>query len=265
MLHELHRYWKVWLITALNEVQATFISRWANVLFFTGKTVRFAMMIGFLLILKNNVPSVAGYTSSQMLVFYVTYQLIDTVLQIVYRGVYEFGTTVRDGSFDGVLIQPINALFKILTGKPDINDVIFIVPSMAISFYLLATSGLHITFDSTLLYLVLLINSFLIGTAIHIFIVSFTLLTTDVDNIIFMYRDVSRLGQFPVTLYFQFVKFALFFIIPIGIMVTIPAQLLLNTPPTYSIPLSFVIGLGFLWLSLRYWNHAMQSYTSAGG
>lgn len=250
-------------MTALNALQMTFVNRWANVLFVIGKSVRLIIMLTFLWLLKNNVNSVAGYSAAQMLVFYVTYQFLDTLLQVFYRGAYTFGNKVRDGSLDGILSRPINPLFRILTGEPDINDAIFIIPSTILSFYIIFTSGVEISIMSSFFYCLLLINSFVIGTALHIFIVGLTLVTTDVDNIMWLYRDVSRLGQFPVNIYFEGIRLALFFLVPIGFMITIPAQVLIQTPPSYSLILATLVGATSLFLSLRFWNSALKKYNSA--
>lgn len=263
MTNVLQHYWSVWLLMATNAIQETFVNRAANVFFMLGKLFRFSFMMMFLVLLKNNVSEVGGYSTAQMLVFYVTYQIIDTILQTLYRGVYEFGATVRNGQFDAVLSKPINPLFRILTGTPDINDAIFLIPTILLGFYLIFSNGIVITVPAFILYLALLINGFLIGTALHIFIVSFTLLTTDIDNIIWMYRDLSRLGQFPVNLYFEFFRLLLFFVVPIGIMITIPAQALLSVPLSYSLFVSFAVGIGFFLLSLWTWNRAEKSYSSA--
>lgn len=220
-------------------------------------------MLTFLWLLKQNVTTVAGYTAAQMLVFYVTYQFLDTLLQVFFRGAYTFGSKVRDGSLDGILIRPLNPLFRILTGEPDLNDAIFLLPATVLSFYLLFTSGLSLSWGSFILYIVLLLNSFVIGTALHIMIISLTLLTTDVDNLMWLYRDFSRLGQFPVTIYFELLRLALFFLVPIGFMITIPAQILIQTPPTYSLIIATLVGLGSLLFSLKTWNWALKKYSSA--
>lgn len=259
----INKYWQTWKMTALSALQETFINRWANLLFFTGKTIRFVMMIVFLLVLRQNVTDIGGYSSAQILVFFVTYGFIDTAVQVSYRGIYTIGNDVRNGKFDGILVRPITPLFTVLTGKPDINDFVFLFPMGAISIYLLATSGLTITAWSAFLYVLLLINSFVLATALHIIIASITLMTTDVDNLIWMYRDITRMGQFPITIYFELVRLALFFIIPVGMMFTIPAQVLLNTPPSYSLLLVTGFTVVFFWVSLKIWNAALKTYSSA--
>lgn len=259
----LRRYWQVWLLMASNEAQVTFVNRAANIMFFIGKSLRYVVMITFLLLLRSTVKEVGGYQANQIMVFFITYHFTDLVLQIFFRGVYEFGTHVRNGTFDGILLKPISPLFRVLTGTPDLNDVIFLIPSTIISVFLLLSSDIHMSFISFLLYLVLLLNALLIGTAIHIIILSLTLLANDVDNIMWIYRDVSRLGQFPTTIYFEFIRLTLFFIIPIGVMTTIPAQALLNTPLSLSVSASFAMGIIFFLLSLRFWQWSVKKYSGA--
>jgi ABC-2 type transport system permease protein len=263
MLQQARKYWQTWKMTAFSAFQETFINRWTNLLFFVGKGVRFAMMLLFLLLLRENVNQVGAYTSGQMIAFFVTYSLIDTIVQVVYRGIYTFGQDVRSGKFDGTLVRPINPLFTVLTGQPDINDAVFLIPTVCVSVYLLATSGLTITWLSAGLYVALLANSFILATALQIIIASLTIMTTDADNFVWIYRDVTRLGQFPITIYFEAIRIALFFIVPVGMMFTIPAQVLLNTAPSYSLVIVTSFTVFFFWLSLRIWNRALRSYSSA--
>ncbi|MEO8581300.1 MAG: ABC-2 family transporter protein [Patescibacteria group bacterium] len=256
-------YSTVWFIIASNAVQETFVNRWSNVLFFLGKAIRLGMSLIVLLLIKQATKGFGQYSTDEMIVFFLTYQLLDIVGQIFYRGVYMFSNMVRSGEFDLFLSKPINPLFRALTGQPDINDVFFLIPNLIISGYILSKLNITITVGSAVLYAALLLNSFLIVTALHILVLTIGVITTEVDGVIWMYRDLIRLGQFPVSVYAEPLRFALFFIIPIGVMITIPAEVLLNTPVTYSIFLSTLIGVGSLFISLRLWDWGIKQYSSA--
>ncbi len=263
MLQQVHKYRTTWLMLGANALQETFVNRGSAILFLTGKLIRLTLMTTFLLVIQQQVSNVGGYSSAQIVVFYLTYQCIDIVGQVLYRGVYNFGAIVRDGTFDGILTKPINPLFRVLTGEPDINDLMFLIPFAGVAAYLLHSLQITFTPLAILLYIGLLLNSFIILTAFHILIASITMLTLDVDNIIFLYRDLSRLGQFPVTLYGQILRVLLFVVVPVGLMITVPAQVLLNTPPSLSIGITTLIGVTFFFLSLRIWNWALRKYSSA--
>jgi ABC-type uncharacterized transport system permease subunit len=166
-------YYKVWLQFAKNAWQETFVNRASNVLFMVGKIFRLMMSLLFLFLIRENVDTFAGYTSDQMVVFFLTYQFIDVVSQTAYRGVYIFSRLVRSGEFDFLLSKPINPLFRALTGKPDINDLFFSIPTILVSGYILSILNLDITLTSALWFIALLFNSFLIVTALHILVLVF--------------------------------------------------------------------------------------------
>lgn len=262
-IFSLDRYWQIWLMTAKTALQEAFVNRWTNALFFTGKAIRLAMMVIFLFLIRSQVQQFAGYTTDQLVVFFLTYQLIDTISQVFFRGVYLFGNLVKNGEFDFYLSKPINPLFRALTGKPDINDALFLIPTLFVSGWILLQLNITVTPYSVLLYLAFLAIGLLLAAGLHIVVMSVGILTVEVDGIIWLYRDVMRLGQFPATVYMELVRFALFVIVPVGVMVTIPTQLLLNLEPSWP-PLA-VLGFAgfFFWLCLRLWAWSIQHYSSA--
>lgn len=264
MTNRIKTYLKVWSIFGQNALQETFVNRGSNILFMLGKVIRLAMSLLFLFLIRENVTVFAGYTSDQMVVFFLTYQILDIVTQVVYRGVYIFGNLVRSGEFDFLLTKPINPLFRALTGKPDTNDLIFLLPNVLIAGYILSILDLQITFWSSIWFLALMINAFLVATSLHILVLVVGILTTEVDGIIWIYRDLSHMGRFPVTIYMEPLRFALFFLIPIGMMITIPTEVFLGIEPSYSILGAFLVGFSSIFVSVEAWNWSLKQYTSTG-
>lgn len=257
------KYWKVWKTIAINALQETFVNRGSNLLFFIGKSIRLAFMLLFLWVLKTNITTIGGYTSDQMVVFFLVYQFVDTFAQILYRGVYLFSHLVRRGEFDFMLLVPINPLFRALTGKPDINDALFLIPSTALSILILSQLSLSITLSSALLFTVLICNSILIATALHILVLVVGILTTEVDGVIWMYRDLSRMAQFPVSIYLEPIRSLLYFVVPVGVMITLPTEVLLQTAPSSVALYSTLFGVGFFVLALHIWKWSLTQYQSA--
>lgn len=243
----------------------TFVNRWTNTLFMTGKTMRLGMALLFLFLLSKNVSHLAGYTTGQVIIFFLSFQILDTLNQMLYRGVYLFSWQVKSGELDFYLAKPINPLFRILTGKPDILDALFFLPQTALSIWLILQFTPNITLASFATYLLLLFNGFLITTGMHILVICLGVLTTEVDNAILLYRDLNNLGRFPIDIYREPFRTILFWIVPIGLINTIPAQVLLNLKPSYGLAFTFAVGILFFLISLRVWNESIKKYTSAGG
>lgn len=258
-------YWQIWRTLAVNAFQETFINRWTNALFFTGKAIRFAMSLLFLILLQKNLNGFAGYTTDQVIIFFLTYQFTDTIAQVFFRGVYTFSWKVKSGDLDFYLSKPLNPLFRILTGEPDIIDAFFLIPTTIISIWLVTTLHVAITPASLAAYFFLMVNSFLIAAAFHILVICLGVLTTEVDNAVMLYRDTNALSRFPIDIYREPLRTAMFLIVPVGLMNTIPAQVLINLTPSYAIIYTIAIGIGFFALSLFVWGESIKKYTSAGG
>lgn len=263
MMTRLKTYYQIWSKTAGFELQEALLHRGTSLVFIIGKIFRLLMMLLFLWLIQSKVNSIAGYTSQEILVFYLTYNLVDLIAQIIYRGVYEFGPKVRDGSFDFYLAKPISPLFQALATKNDPIDTILFIPNLLLTIVIMANLNLNITITSTLLYVALFINSFMMATAIHTLVLCLGVLTTEVDNTIWLYRDISRLAQFPVNIYLAPMKLILFFVVPVGMMITVPAQVLLNHQPTYPLIFVTIFSVMFLLISLRIWRWSLKQYSSA--
>lgn len=256
------RYIKIWWILAVAGIQVVFQSRFGAVLFLIGKVLRFAFMLFFLIILVTKTKALVGYTFWQVILFYATFNLLDTVPQFLFRNVYKFRVQVVNGSFDNLLTKPFPALFFPLFGGSDILDVSILILSLS----LLGISIFHIdniTLFHVIAYLILLANGFLLALAFHIFVLAIGVLTTAVDNTIMLYRDLTQMGRWPIEIYQEPFRSILTFVIPIGIMMTFPVKGLLGM---LSLPLlvgSLGVGILAVLLSLLFWRYSLRKYTSA--
>ena len=259
------KYWTIWSKVASYALAETFVSRWTNFFFLFGKAVRVGISLLILFLLQQNIQQIAGYSIDQVIIFFLTYQFLDTVAQIFFRGVYLFSWQVRSGELDFYLAKPINPLFRILTGKPDILDAFFLVPTTILSFWIAANLNITVTWESFLLFVGLMINGFLILTGLHILVICLGIVTTEVDNAVMLYRDINHMARFPIDMYKEPLRTILYFIVPVGIVNTIPAQVLLNLKPGQHLLIATMMGTGFLLFSLWMWKLSVKKYTSAGG
>jgi ABC-2 type transport system permease protein len=235
--------------------------RMSFLVFLTGKVLRFAFFFLFLFFLLQGTKTLAGYDVNQALFFFLTFNVIDVVSQFVFREVYRFRPMIVNGEFDSVLSKPINPLFRVLMGGADVIDLITIPPL----FFAVWVVGSKLSPDilHTFYYLILLLNGLLIAAAFHIFVLSMGIITTEVDHTIMIYRDMTSLGRFPVDIYKQPLQGFLTYLVPVGLMVTLPAKALMGLVSPVGILSSFAFGILVLLLSLRFWNFAVKKYSSA--
>lgn len=258
----LFRYMKLWWMMTSMVSQNTFVSRFGAIFFVLGKLLRFGFFLFFLLIITSRTQAIQGYTLWQVILFYLTYNLIDSLSQFFLREVYRFRNYVIRGEFDYFLTRPIPVLLRLLFGGSDILDIPIILLSIGFIFVAIANIG-TITTASIFVYLLLLANGFIIALAFHILVLAFGILTTEVDNTLWFFRDLTQMGRFPVDIYQNPLRSIITFVVPVGIMITFPAKAALGLLSTNTILVALLIGGAFLYLSLIFWRFSLKKYSSA--
>ena len=259
---ELTRYFRLWLKLASQSFMRELLDRWNAGLFLAGKLMRFAFFVAFLLALFADAPIIGGYSKEQMLIFFLTFNILDTATQLFYREVYRFRPMVVSGDFDLVLTKPMSALFRVLAGGADPLDFYMLILYVGLLVYIVIQMGV-VSFISVASYLLLLINGFVIATGFHILVLALAIVTTEVDHTIMIYRDLTMMGRVPTDMYHQPIRGILTFALPIGLMMTVPAKALMGLLSPWMLLLSPVLCLLFIVLCLRVWQYALSQYASA--
>ncbi len=256
------KYVKVWWIFAINAIQTQMMVRWALLLFLLGKILRFGIFLFFIIILVDKTKALAGYSLDQTIFFFLTFNLIDMLAQLLFREVYRFRGTVVNGNFDFTLIKPFNPLFRSLTSGPDLLDFITLIPLLGAIVYFI--NRLQIIDPLGIIFYILLVAAgFTIALSFHILVLSLAILTTEIDNVLWMYRDITSMGRFPVDIYREPIRGFLTFAIPVGVMMSFPVKALLGILSPVLILYAIIFSLIFFWVSLKTWNFALKQYSSA--
>lgn len=255
------KYIHIWWLFVLQASQTALLSRFGASLFIIGKLIRFFSFLLLLILLSNKITAIAGYTIWQIALFFITFSLIDSIPQFIFREVYRFRNYVVNGDFDYILIKPLSPLFRSLFGGSDILDI----PTLLLYVIGIIFCIVHITYTTQglILYISLIINSLLIATAFHIFILSLGIITTEVDNAMMFYRDLTVMGRFPIDIYQEPIRSILTFVIPVGIMMTVPVKALIGLYSGLLVLIAYAVGISIFCLSLLLWRYALRLYTSA--
>src|SRR3990167_2984618 len=126
----LSKYVKLWWMMTSMVSQNAFVSRFGAVLFVLGKLIRFVFFLFFLLIIVSRTQAIIGYTLWQVILFYITFNFIDSLSQFFLREVYRFRSYVISGNFDYFLTKPVPVLFRLLFGGSDVLDIPLILLSV---------------------------------------------------------------------------------------------------------------------------------------
>ncbi|MBI5619351.1 ABC-2 family transporter protein [Candidatus Gottesmanbacteria bacterium] len=261
-MRTLFKYSSLWWLLTVNSFQIVLTSRTSATLFVIAKLLRFVFFAVFLFALFAGTQVIANYSLLQAVIFYLTFNLIDTATQLFFREVYRFRQQVVSGDFDLVLVKPSSPLFRALAGGADPLDLIMLIPYVSSLVYAVSRLGsLHIT--TVGLYILLLMNGFFIATGFHILVLALAVATTEIDHAIMIYRDITSMARLPVDIYREPLRSFITFVVPVGVMMTFPAKALFGLLTPTAVIVSFLIGIAFLLVSVRVWGASLTRYASA--
>jgi len=258
----MRRYLTIYKLYTLN----SFIQALANpitfVIFFLGKLIRISVFSLSLIFMFSSTSSLAGYTQPQIIFFYLSFVLVDSLSQFFFREVYRFRPLLLSGDLDLVLTKPVNPLLRVLFGGADVIDL----ATLGIIFIAVFSYGTTHFFPSLAnwaIYLLLIACGLIIAAALNIWVLGLGVITISVDHFIWIYRDLSSMLRIPVDFYPTPIRLILTFVIPLGVMITFPAKAFLGLLSPQTILITCLFSCLFCYLSLRFWHFALRSYSSA--
>lgn len=254
-------YFSIWLKLSKNAFLIMLARKGLFMVFLIGKIIRFAFFFAFLFFLVTGSKEIAGYNVTQAIFFYLTFNVVDIISQFLFREVYRFRQLLVSGDFDLVLSKPISPLFRVLMGGTDVIDLVTIPPLLLAVYYVgaqLSPSAIQVVY-----YLFLIVNGLIIATAFHIAVLSLGVLTLEIDHSIMIYRDMTALGALPIDIYREPLRSILTFVVPVGVMVTLPAKALMGLVSMRGVLLSAIFGICLFVLSRKLWDFSLKRYTSA--
>ena len=258
------KYFKIWLRWS----QAAFVTalgtyKLSGFLFILGKVARFLFFLLAILIFVGKTKILADYSLNQTILFFLVFNLIDIFTQFLFRGVYWFRWKLISGRFDYALLKPINPLFDVLCSHPDFLDLITLIFLSIFMAVFISKNSLVFSPLSGVLFFLLLVNAFILALSLHIIVAGFGIITLEVDNIIWIYRDITKMGRIPVDIYAPLLRGLLTFAVPVGVMMNFPAKALMGFLSWQGVIFSFIISALFLLIAHYFWKFALTRYASA--
>ncbi len=255
------KYARIWGRLAQMSLMNQLSTKMASLGFLLGKLMRFGFFLVFIIAIFRHAKTLSGYSLEQTVFFFLTFNLIDIAAQFLFRGMYGVRTIVENGDFDYYLSQPLDPLFRIAIHMTDFLDLLSLVPVLA----MLAYSGARLpgaSWGGAALYFLLIGSGIAIATAMHIAVAGVAVWTQELENTIWVYRDLMTFGRFPVDIYSGPVRWVLTFVIPIAVIVSFPAQAMMGRLAPIWVAYSLCLAAASLAASLAFWRLAVRNYTS---
>jgi ABC-2 type transport system permease protein len=227
-----------------------------------------AILIAFYRTVFARTSTVADWTESQYFFFVGSFFALNGLIEMLFLdNCNEFAELVRSGDLDGLLLKPIDEQFLITCRKVDWGTAPNVVMGAVIMVIALVQD--HWQFDAARVATFLV--TFVCGTAIAycfmLFLTSLSVWMVRNQGLMEMWWLFSSLARYPKEIFVgrwaePLGNFFTYFV-PILVVSNVPANAMVRVlDPTMT---AFVVAATvlLLWLSRRFFQHALRSYRSA--
>lgn len=259
----MRKYFRVWRQLVILAFGSYVSNRMEYGSYFLGKIVRFSFFLLMVLAIFSHTQNIAGYTKYQVVVFFLTAFFMDSLGQAFFRGIYLFRQDVQRANFDYVLVKPVNPLFFILTRMTDLLDIILLAPLVALIVYTFSKLGVLGNPVVIVFYVLFVALGFIVVASLHIISAALTVWTMESEVFIWFYRTATFAALFPPEIFSHPIQLFFTFIIPIVIVVAVPAKALLGILSFQTALVALAVAIVFLVGSLLLWRTSMKHYSSA--
>jgi ABC-2 type transport system permease protein len=227
-----------------------------------------AILVAFYRTVFARTSSVAGWSEPQYFFFVGCFFAMNGLIEMLFLdNCNEFAELVRTGDLDGLLLKPIDEQFLITCRRIDWGTA----PNILMGTVVMVISLVQMNWQFDAVRVVTFLATFVCGTGIAY---SFMLLLTSISvwmvrnqSLMEMWWLFSSVARYPKEIFagrWAEPLGAFFtYIMPILVVVNVPANAMVRAldPPMVGLTMAATVLL--LWLSRRFFQHALRSYRSA--
>lgn len=218
----------------------------------------------FFEVLFLHIDNLAGWNKAEILLFLTFYYFIQSIGNIFYRESFEmFGQELRYGILDHAITKPTSTQLLLFFKQIRFDHLIDFIITIALFLYIATYT--QINFTATLLFFGLFIALFgnflfyglLLGISSIVFYVD------KLDGVASLLWHASQISRYPRQIFKGVGKIIFEFILPIGILASIPAEIALNQSSNLLILYYLSSSLIFFLIGTFIFNMGLKKYSSS--
>jgi ABC-2 type transport system permease protein len=215
-------------------------------------------------IIFSNTETIAGWGFGELVALLGVFRLVHTLMAaIIWPNTERFNQSIRDGSMDYNLLQPVSSMFLVTFSRITVWRAWDLVLAIVLIVVGVNLSGGTTTPPDILTFILLTISGAIVIYSLWIVLIALTFWFTKFDNNVTILQALFDAGRYPVTVYPAWLQIIVTFIIPIAVATTVPLQALRGelTPASVLLFLA-VAGISFL-IASQVWKRGLKQYSGA--
>lgn len=215
-------------------------------------------------IIFNNTETLGGWGIGELIALLGVFRLVNTLMiALVWPNTEKFNQSIRDGSMDYTILQPVNSMFLVTFSRITVWRIWDLVLAV-----ILIVVGINMSGDVTsplqiLTFVLLSITGTIVIYSLWIVLIALTFWFTKFDNNVTILQALMDAGRYPVTVYPVWLRVIVTFIIPIAVATTIPLQALRGELITGQVLMYIAISIASFWVASIVWKAGLKRYSGA--
>ena len=213
----------------------------------------------------SQVNSIGGWDRGQMIIFVGTFSIINALNMLIYFfGMVDIPGKIRRGDLDQYLTKPINPLLRLTFESVNVGSAPLVIMGILIVCYGVSVSDIQVSCSLCLGYAAFVLLMTLLWYDIQLILRTIPFFVISANGIMRL-EDLMLEFNFkvPGVLYKGVFKLLFYFILPYGIMSTVPTQFITHNIDMINICISILTVLVFTAFALWFWKLGLKNYKSA--
>ena len=215
-------------------------------------------------IIFNNTETIAGWGFGELIALLGVFRLVHTLMMaLIWPNTEKFNQSIRDGSMDYTLLQPVNSMFLVTFSRITIWRSWDLILSFGLIAIGIKMSGSIVTAPQLLTFALLTVSGAIIIYSLWIVLISLTFWFTKFDNNVTILQALLDAGRYPVTVYPVWLQILVTFVIPIAVATTVPLQGLRGDLTPSRVLMFAGIGIVSFLIASQVWKAGLKQYSGA--
>ncbi len=208
--------------------------------------------------------TIGDWSYNEVLMVIGLFSMFTGVIEAFFRpNVTNIIEQIREGTFDFVLVKPVNAQFYASLHSLVVWRIFDILAGLAIIVYALNQLRISPTLAQVATFVSMVVLAAVMVYSLWLIMVTLAFWFIKVDNLTEIFSAFYEAGRFPISVYRGWLRALLTFVIPIAFITTFPVETFLNRTDSMPVGWALVLAIILFVLANRFWNFAIRSYASA--
>jgi ABC-2 type transport system permease protein len=215
-------------------------------------------------IIFHNTTTLGGWNLGELIALLGVFRLVNMLVAgLIWPNTEKFNASVRDGSLDYTLLQPVNSLFQVSFSRMVIWRVWDLVLGAVLIFLGIRLSGGATAPINLVSFLLLTISGAMVIYSLWIVLIAATFWFIKFDNNVTILQALMDSGRYPATIYPGWLRVIVTFVIPIALATTVPLQALRGDLNGWQMLLFLGVSAASFLVASRVWRAGIKKYSGA--